>query len=167
MHCHQCGAVLNRCASHVNRSVKQGRPMFCNKSCFGLSRRRANPPTEAERKAAKQAYDAIRRLAKHEEIIAKKRAHYIANRERILAEQTVYRKAHMHRHVAYCQRPEYREWKSAYDARYKAAKHFGEFAEAAMLLRDIEQEIEKRATRYEVYMTNGTINKAQTRRRAL
>jgi hypothetical protein len=36
-----------------------------------------------------------------------------------------------------------------------------------LLLDDIEHEIAERASKYEIGLTNGTINKAQQRRRAL
>jgi hypothetical protein len=123
--------------------------------------------SEADRKEAKRLYDAARRLAKRDELCAKKRDFYYANRERIKAEQTVYRAKHMQRHVEYCRRPEYREWKKEYDRQYTARQSFGEFASAFLLLRDIEDEVAARATRYEIYTANGTLNKAQTRRRSL
>ena len=83
------------------------------------------------------------------------------------AQAAVERKARAHLHAEYCRRPEYKAWKRGYDVRYNAKKDFGDFAEAALLLRGIEQEIDARMTRYEIYQTNGTLNKAQMRRRAL
>lgn len=68
-------------------------------------------------------------------------------------------------HVEYCRRPEYKVKKREYDLKYRAERQFGEFAEAFMVLSDIEREINDRATRYEIGRDNGTINKAQLRRR--
>jgi len=128
-------------------------------------RKLANPPSDAERKEAKRIYDAKRRKDKAAEIKAAKAAWYAANHDR--EKEREYRRKNMHKHVEYCQRPEYKEWKKEYDKQYRARKKFGDFADAALLLRDIENEITKQATRYEIYLTNGTINKAQIRRRQL
>jgi hypothetical protein len=167
MKCAHCGVEFHAKQNYVNRAQREGRRMFCSRVCFGLDRRLVNPPTEAERKEAKRLYDAARRAERHAEICAKKRDHYYANRDRILAEQTAYRKAHMQRHVEYCRQPEYKAWKSEYDRQYRAHRDYGEFADAFLLLTNIEREVDSRATRYEIYQANGTLNKSQTRRRAL
>ncbi len=167
MICPQCSTQFEVRAGHANRAAKTGAPLYCGRVCAGLARRRAVPLSEAERKEVKRVYDAKRRAEKHDEICAKKLAHYYANHERFKAEHAVYRARHMSRHVEYCRRLEYREWKKEYDRRYKAGLNFGEFAEAFMLLQDIENEVAARATRYEIYSANGTLNKAQTRRRSL
>jgi hypothetical protein len=166
--CPQCRSIFKTDASRTNRAAKIGAPLYCGRVCAGLARRLANPPTDEERRAAKSAYDAKRREGpKRAEILAKKRAHYYANHERITAELAKYRAAHMDRHVEYCRQPEYRAKKSVYDRRRRAEQNFGDFSEAALLLADIENAIAERASKYEIYLTNGTINKAQQRRRAL
>lgn len=165
--CAHCGIQFARKTGCVNRSTKVGAPLYCGRVCTGLARRNPNPLTEAERKEVKRVYDAKRRAEKHDQLCAEKRAHYYANRDRILAENTVYRAKHMARHVEYCRRPEYKAWKVEYDRQYKARYSFGEFADAFLLLQDIEKEIDARATRQEIYQANGTFNKAQTRRRSL
>jgi len=124
-----------------------------------------NQPTEAERKEAKRLYDARRRVEKADEIRAMKREYFKRTYDPVKA--AAERKAKMPQHVEYCRRPEYKVWKCDYDKRYLARKKFGEFAEAALLLQDIEREICEHSTRYEIYRTNGTLNKAQTRRRLL
>lgn len=165
--CAKCGKEVMQQQGCINRALKAGSPLYCDRVCAGLARRRQNQPTEAERKEAKRAYDARRRAEKRDELCAKKRLHYYANHERIKAEQKAYRDKHMARHVEYCRRPEYKAKKQQYDIAYRARKEFGEFAEAALALRLVEEEVDMRATRYEVYMTNGTLNKAQSRRRSL
>lgn len=165
--CPQCRVCFETSASKFNRAARSEVPLYCGRACAGLARRRKDKPTEAERKEAKRLYDAARRAQKGNEIRRKKMEHYYANHERIKAEQAIYRAKRMPKHVEYCRQPEYRAWKVEYDKRYSARKKFGPFAEAALLLRDIENEIAERATKYEIGITNGTINKAQTRRRAL
>ena len=166
--CPHCHNPFEAKTAHVNRAAKIGAPLYCGRVCAGLARRLKNPPTDEQRRAAKSAYDAKRRNGpKRSEILAKKLKHYYANHERIKAEHAEYRAAHMQRHVEYCRQPEYRAKKSEYDRRRRADMNFGDFAEAALLLADIDREIAEHASKYEIYLTNGTINKAQQRRRAL
>lgn len=168
MTCPQCRRIFETRTAHVNRAAKIGAPLYCGRVCAGLARRLKNPPTDEERRAAKSAYDAKRRNGpQRAEILAKKMQHYYENHDRIKAEHAVYRAAHMDRHVEYCRQPEYRAKKSDYDRKRRAEIQFGDFSEAALLLSDIEREISERATKYEIYLTNGTINKALRRRRAL
>lgn len=164
--CTHCGVAFERPTGSVNRSLKNGRPLYCSKEHAGFGRR-SNPLPESEKKAQKAAYDRERRQANHADHVAQKRAYYYANREKILAQMTAKRPERMAAHVEYCRRPEYREKKTKYDLKHRAQKQFGEFSEAFLLLRDVEKEIEQRANRYEIYQQNGTLNKAQTRRRAL
>lgn len=166
--CPQCRNPFEAKTAHVNRAAKIDAPLYCGKVCAGLARRLKNPPTDEQRRAAKSAYDAKRRKGpQRAEILAKKRDHYYANHERISAKLAEYRAAHMDQHVEYCRQPEYRAKKAVYDRRRRADLNFGDFSEAALLLADIEREIAERASKYEIYLTNGTINKAQQRRRAL
>lgn len=166
--CPHCHSPFEAKTAYVNRSARIGAPIYCGKVCAGLARRNKNPPTPEQRRAAKAAYDAKRREGpQRDEILAKKRDHYYANHERISAKLAEYRAAHMDRHVEYCRQPEYRAKKSDYDRRRRAETNFGDFSEAALLLQDIDREITERASKYEIYLTNGTLNKAQQRRRAL
>lgn len=165
--CKQCGKECHKNASAIGRAERIGAPLYCSRACAGLARRRKVQLSTEELRERKRLYDMERRARKHDEICAQKREYYYANRDRILAEHTVYRAKHMSRHVEYCRRPEYKAWKVEYDRRYRAQSDFGEFADAALLLGDIDREIGMRASDYEIRLMNGTINKAQTRRRAL
>ena len=71
----------------------------------------------------------------------------------------------MPKHVEYCRRPEYRASKREYDRKHRAQQDFGPFAEAALILGDLDAEIATRASRYEIYSANGTLNKALRRKR--
>jgi hypothetical protein len=166
--CPQCGGIFEAKPAYINRAAKIGAPLYCGRVCAGLARRLANPPTDEQRRAAKAEYDAKRRSGpKREQLLAQKREYYYANHDRIRAELAAYRAAHMQRHVEYCRQPEYRAKKAVYDRRRRAELDFGDFSEAALLLADIDREIAQRATKYEIYLANGTLNKALQRRRAL
>lgn len=163
--CDHCKTEFETEAGRVNRAKRAAAPLYCGKRCSGLGRRLKNPPTEAERKEAKRLYDAKYRTDKAEELKAKKREYFKRTYDPEVA--AVERKKRLPKHLEYCRRPEYRAWKKEYDRAYRAGKEFGEFAEAFLLLQDINGEIEKRASRYDIYLTNGTLNKALMRRRSL
>lgn len=163
--CLHCSIEFETYAGRVNRARKIGAPIYCGRKCMGLARRLTCPPTDAEKRAAKAEYDRQYRADRIEEIARKKSEWHKRNYDPIAA--AVVRKLNMPRHIEYCRRPEYREKKRKYDKVYLAQKQFGEFAPVALLLRDIESEIDSRATRNEIYQANNTLNKAQTRRRAL
>lgn len=164
--CQQCGAEFERAPNYVNRSNSIGAPLYCGMACSGLSRQKPKP-TEADAKAAKAAYDKQRRADRGDAVRAEKREWYLKNRVAILAQMTVYRKKRMPAHIEYCRQPAYRVKKQEYDLQRRAHKQFGEFSGAFLLLREVEAEISQRASRYEIYSQNGTLNKAQTRRRSL
>jgi hypothetical protein len=160
--------VLHKAPNAINRADAIGAPMYCNRTCAGLARRSSK--TAAEKKAEKAAYDAARRERLADQLKVQKREIYQRNRDHYLRQHAEYRHRpeNVARHNAYCRRPEYVAEKREYDRRRRAVKQFGEeFAESFLLLQDIEREVDARATRYEIGLANRTINKAQTRRRAL
>lgn len=159
--CPACKAIVDAPTGKVNRAIKVGAPLYCGRVCAGIARRKGK--SIDQRKAEKSEYDRLRRERLGEKIKAQKRAHFKATYDPVAAAE--YRKKRMPIHVEYCRRPEYRAWKSEYDKEYRAKRDFGEFWESAVLLSSIETEIAKKASRYEIMMTNGTINKAQRRRR--
>lgn len=161
--CALCGGLVRQSVSAINRAAREGRPIYCGRKCSGLARRKLIQPDQ--KKEAKRLYDARRRQALRDEIREKKREYH--KRTYDPAKAAIERKARMPRHLEYCRRHEYREWKSAYDQQRRAKIMFGEFAESALLLMQVESEIERRATRQEIAQTNGTYNKAQRRKREL
>jgi len=164
--CRQCGVEFERLPGYVNRSISIGAPLYCGRRCAGLARQKPKP-TETEAKAAKAKYDMQYRAANLEKIRADKLEWYRANHAAILERQTAARPKKMPYHLEYCRQPAYRAKKSEYDIQRRARKQFGEFSEAFLLLREVETEISRRASRYEIYSQNGLLNKAQTRRRSL
>jgi len=158
VNCDHCGAQIEKSPGHVNRARKLGMKLFCNRVCFGLDRR--SDVTEEEKKERKRLYD-IEYRSKNKEIIREKKKVYeqspagraMQKRNREKFKQT---------HLEYCRTPEYRAWKKIYDRIYRAKKDYGEFYEAALLLRQIEDEVDNR----EVMKQNQLINKSQKRRRS-
>lgn len=159
--CARCGVFAFKESGAVNRARKIGAPLYCGRMCAGLARRQDR--TKAEKVAAKRLYDMEYRRKNRALLKIKKAAYHQATYDPATAAKV--RKANMARHVAYCQRPEYKEWKQKYDAAYRAKRLFGPFWESALLLLQLDSEILSRATRYEIALANGTLNKALLRRR--
>jgi hypothetical protein len=161
--CFHCGADLNKSTGAINRARKINAKLFCNKVCFGLNRRLANPPTLQEKKETKRLYDANRRIVKSDEIKEKKAAYFAATYDPEVAR--IKRQLRMPQHVEYCRRPEYKKYKRQYDMNYRNKQDYGPYWESGVLLVALDKEISQRATYEELAQAKGTINKAQTRRR--
>lgn len=159
--CAHCGKAGFKPAREITRHEKNGMRLFCNRECFGLDRRIGR--TKEEKRALKSAYDAGRRLKLAERLKAEKRAYYLRTYDP--AKAAVERKAKMPRHVEYCRRHEYRAKKAVYDRRHRAQQGYGEFAEAFLVLLDLETEIAARASRYDIDMAKGALNKKKRRSR--
>lgn len=158
--CCHCGKKVTKRSIDVARARKAGHSLYCNRICSGLGRRLGK--TKAEKVAAKRLYDMEYR-AKNRAMLKAKKAEYF-QRTYDPAKAAVERKKRMPQHVEYCRRPEYRAWKAKYDAKYRAQKDFGPFAEAAMLTNDLKREIKERITDYEIRQANEKGN-TQIRRR--
>jgi hypothetical protein len=128
--------------------------------CSGLARRKNR--TIAQRKEQKRLYDKAYRDDDRNNLKRRRRESYLRNYEPVKA--AAYRQARMHLHVQYCRQPEYKEKKREYDRHFRASE-YGDFAEAHLLLVDIEREVRSRITDYEIRVQNGTINKHLQRRR--
>ncbi len=159
--CAQCDTITLKSNGEVNRAKKGGYQLYCGRKCAGLAKRLHR--TVAEQKERKRLYDIEYRRENRARLKAQKAAHY--QRTRNPEKERIARKAKMAQHVEYCRQPAYKAWKRDYDRRYRARKKFGPFWESHLLLLDLKDEIDARATRYEVYMENGTINKALERKR--
>lgn len=159
--CQQCGAVVQQSQSSIRRAVREGKPLYCDRDCAGLARR--VPPDQ--KKEAKRIYDAQRRVEKATEIREQHAAYYQRTRDQ--AKEREYRLKNMDRHVEYCRQPEYRAYKADYDRQYRA-NEYGEYAEAYLLILDLEREIRSRASSYERRKARGYYTRAaQQRRREL
>lgn len=159
--CAHCGKPVHQSKGAINRALRLGKPLYCDRICAGLARRREI--SKAEKVERKRLYDAKRRIELAAKIKAAKAEYHKRTYDPTKAART--RKENMARHVAYCQRPEYKKWKKRYDQEYRAKRLFGPFWESAVLLAHLDEEVVSRMTRYEIMLANGTLNKAQSRRR--
>lgn len=155
--CNLCGCDFNKSAGHLNRAMKLGVNVFCSKQHFYESRRIQR--SDEEKKRIKTEYDdKYRRLEK----VKIKKAEYF--KKDYAKNPDKYKKERQRRytaHLKYLQTDGYKKWKADYDKKYLAKKHFGEFAEAAIILTEIEKIIDSKKVKYE----NGiTINKSSQKR---
>lgn len=161
INCAYCGNEADLHAGHVNRARERGLNIYCNRACAGLGRRSGK--TKAQKVAEKAAYDVGYRARNLASIKAKKAERF--KRTYDPAQAAIERKKRMPYHVEYCRRPEYREWKSDYDRKYRADKEYGEFAECFLLVMDIRAECLNQMSDYEIRFDKGTLNKRLQRKR--
>lgn len=160
--CAHCRKPHRRCVGAINRAAKDGLPLFCNRKCAGLARRKPKKP-KAQRVAEKRLYDMAYRKKNAASMRVKKAAYF--QRTYDPRKAAVVRKARMHLHVQYCRQPRYKAWKREYDQKYRDSE-YGAFAEVARLAINLNREIKMRASNYEIRRQNQTGNKRQDRNRA-
>lgn len=159
--CAGCGIECERENGHINRARKIGSPLYCGKVCAGRGRRVEK--TIGQKKEEKRLYDMQYRAINLDRIKQEKAAYFQRTYDPVAA--SVARKARAPAHAEYCRRPEYVTWKRAYDERYRAKKEYGEFWQCFLIVASIAKEVSERATKTEIAAINGTLNKAQTRKR--
>lgn len=159
--CGSCGAAVRQSKGSINRAVREGKPLYCDRVCAGHARR----VSSSYKKRKKAEYDTRRRTEKAAEISAHKREYY--QRTRNPEKERALRQANMERHVEYCRQPEYKAGKAEYD-RERRAEEYGPYGDAYLLLLGLEREIRSRATSYERRRARGYYTRtSQQRRREL
>jgi hypothetical protein len=171
--CTTCGKKLWLYPSAYNRGMKTGGRFFCNKRCFGLSRRSVDTRTDEQRKADKAKYDAIRRSHLREDLREQKRERYritmTPERARELRER---RKRQGYDHAEYCRRyyadPKRLARKRDYDERRRALKAMHgdpKWAECYRLLVRLEKLIRARQPWYERAKERGYYDRTSQQRK--
>lgn len=166
--CAHCRRSFRRRAADVrkHRSRDASYRFYCGRTCFGLARRVNR--TVAEKKARKSNYDRVYRETNQERIRQNKAEFFQRTYDPDKARAD--RALHMADHVEYCRRyfrdPVRKQAKVNYDRKRRAELEYGPFAEAAMLLVDLDKEIRKRASWYERARERGYYERtAQQRKR--
>lgn len=159
--CPMCMCETQKERSAYNRAQRSGLAFYCGRKCAGAARR--NNKDRDAKIAEKAEYDRLYRLKNREVLRAKKAVYYAKNHDR--EKEREIRKLRMPKHVEYCRRPEYKAYKKSYDRKYRAERLYGDFSESYLFLLEIENEVSDRATRTEIYTSNGILNKALKRKR--
>lgn len=145
----------------VNRALKFNNPLFCGKKCFCLSRKSAK--TIEERKEEKRLYDIKYRSKNKEKLKQQKAARFKKDYAENPEKYRAIRKAKQKQHNEYCRTEKYRAYKKEYDRKLRCKKRYGEYAEAASLLIDLEHHL--KPFKYQIKLENKTLNKALQRSR--
>lgn len=145
---------------NVNRAKKLGVPIYCNRTCAGLARRINRTPEEW--KQIKAEYDKKRRAELKDILKAKQKAYNESPRGRAMQKRQ--REKRKELHAQYIKSDRYKEWKKEYDEKYHAKYNYGEFWEAAIALKNVEDEI--LPDRKQARIQKGTYNKSTKRKRA-
>lgn len=164
--CNYCGKTFNVKENNIGqrrKSIRLGLPIYCNKICAGLARR--TNETIEEKKANKQWYDLFiresmtddERNLKTLQALVLFHMDYAANPDKYRQE----RQRKMPAHVEYCRQPEYKKYKKRYDEQYRAKKNFGEYWECAIILKNLDNEIDYRESKRQ----NKIYNKSTTKRK--
>lgn len=158
--CAYCGAKANRSPGALNRSRAAGNNVYCSRKCSDLGRRKNKSLDQL--KAEKAEYDREYRAKNRDTLKQKKAAYFQRTYDPKKAAED--RKKTMARHVAYCQRTEYRAWKKQYDRKYRAKKMYGDYAECFLLAMDIRAECLSKSSDYEIRLERGDYAKRKERK---
>lgn len=161
--CSQCSKRHPVDTGVYNRAMARTGRLFCSRACFGLSRRKPKLPL-AERKAKKAAYDVLYRAVNADERRAQKREYHKLTYDAVKAAKK--RKARARWHIEYCRRyyadPKRKAAKVRYDQR-RRDRQYGDFAQAARLLRKLKAEVIKKIPdKYERAKARGYYNNQRT-----
>lgn len=155
--CPQCKNTFEKGINYYNRAVKMKLKLYCSRICSGLARRSGK--SKQDLIDEKREYDRLYRENNYDLIKQKKKEYFQKTYDKKQA--AIKRKERMPKHIEYCRKPEYRKKKAEYDKLYRAKLEFGDFAEAAVILVDIEKMLDKKEIKY----VEGLINKAQKRKK--
>jgi len=153
--CSHCGEDCEKTVGHINRALKLGSLLFCDRICFGLSSRKWN--SEAEKKKQKKIYDQKYSKTNKDRIKSRMRTYNSSPAGRAMQKRN--REKFKQAHLEYCRTPEYKKWKKDYDLKYRAKKNYGEYWQAFVFLLQIENEIEKRQVKQQLGLYNKSINR--------
>ena len=171
--CAYCGQFAEKRTGDVNRAKTRGAPIYCGKVCSGLAKR-LDPDAKREAAARRQREywqrpeNAARKKARAAELFQQSKqpgGWYPQHRERMRTDPE-YRAKHKACQARCQARPDWKARKQEYDREWRATRHYGNMAEAFLVLMELESEVEKRIEWLDLQSEKGTANKCQTRRRA-
>ena len=158
--CPQCHENAHVSTGSYNYRIKKGWKVYCSRTCSSAARRKW---TEEEKKQIKSNYDRQRKSSFSEERLKdfRKQKHEYFKKTYDKEKAAITRQARMPKHVEYCRRPEYRAKKRAYDEERVAKNSYGEFWEAAIVLKNLEVEVDNREAKSDLKL----VTKSQKRKR--
>lgn len=161
--CAYCGKEFDKPTGEYKRSVKNGINMYCSREHSFLGRRTNETPEE--KKKIKMWYDLFIRASRTEDEYW---LHYFQSAFSFhfdyAANPDKYKKIRQQKQAyqnEYCRQPEYKEWKKGYDEQYRAKKDYGDWWEAAVALKNLDNEIDFRESKRQ----NKIYNKSTSKRK--
>lgn len=154
--CPVCNSSFKKVLGHYNRAVKKRLKVYCNRTCSGIGRRKS----KEEKKAVKAAYD--KKIYNTPERKLARKRYFKKSYEENPEKYRLIRRSRYKKHLEYLNNPEYKLWKKEYDKKYRAKKHYGAFAEAALILSELELFL-KQNMPDELKFQMGITNKKQKR----
>jgi hypothetical protein len=159
--CVHCGKDTEKSTGHYNRAMKLGAKLFCSLKCCGLNHR-INESND-EKVFIKSLYDLFLRISRTDEEVD---LEYLQNAVAFQLDYKVntekykeIRRKRMPFHIMYCKQPKYKKYKQRYDEQYRAKKFYGEYWEAAIVLKNLENEIDARQAKRENKIYNKSIKR--------
>jgi hypothetical protein len=164
--CCYCSITFKVKANNIGsrkKSIRLGLPIYCNQKCAGLGRRSNETPYE--KKQIKSWYDMFLRESMTEDDRIydefQRAVYFLIDYRNNPDKYKEWRNKRMPKHVEYCRQPEYKEYKKKYDEEYRAKKDFGDYWEAAIVLKNLDKEIDYRESKRQ----NKIYNKSTTKRK--
>lgn len=122
--------------------------------------------TLEQRRQEKREYDKIYRAKNKEMLKAKKADYFKKTYDPLKASLTRKTAEYREKHRKYCQNEKYKTgYKKDYDRKYRAKRKYSEGDEAFLILLELEKEIRKRASAYEIRLKNGHYKRASQAQR--
>jgi hypothetical protein len=166
LNCNYCNKQFRVKENNIGqrkRSIRLGLPIYCSRKCAWIGRR--TNETEEEKKTYKKWYDLFIRVSMTDDErdldtlqnMVYFQLDYAQNPDKYREE----RQRRMPSHIEYCRQPEYRKYKKEYDEKHRAQKLFGAFWECAIILKNLDNEIDYRESKRQ----NKIYNKSTTKRK--
>lgn len=154
--CGYCGNGIEKQTGHYNRAIKLGLKVYCDRKCFGLGKRIEK--SSEQKKKEKAEYDKTYRATSP--TLKKRKADFHKKTYNPQRQKEINRQRYPS-HLEYLRQPKYRDYKKRYDQKYRTNKLYGEFAEAAIILAELERLLPSKQIKYD----NGVTIKKQSQKR--
>lgn len=167
--CTYCKSKVKKEAGAINRAIRDGKKMYCNRKCAGLSKRKNK--SDKVKREDKRLYDIDYRKKNRERIKRNKANWFKSTYDPVKAaeKRRVDKANNPERELArrkYMASDKYKRAKKVYDRTYKSINRYGhQWGPCHVLALDIRDECLQQASDIEIRLAAKTLNKSQNRKR--